>query len=165
MAVLAHPFNEILNEHVLVKTIYEQPHVGVAMGKDPNEMRDNHKRVCARILGVQFLQHDRLFPGAHVDRVVKMKQERLQVILGRKVGCSHLGHHLNCMRRTIRARQIHANAFYYDQHVWQHFGVVFVLYFFGQRVKEGPGCRPPYILACHFQQKYNFKYKYKDILF
>ena len=112
MAVLAHPFNKILNEHVLVKTIYEQPHVGVAMGKDFNEVRDNYKRVCARIPGVQLLQHDRLLPGAHVDRIVKMKQERLQVILGRKVGCRHFGHHLNRMRRTIRARQVHANALY-----------------------------------------------------
>ena len=90
MAVLAHPFNEILNQHILVKTIYEQPHVGVAMGKDFNEMRDNNKRVCARILGVQFLQHDRLFPSAHVDRIVKMEQERFQMILGRKVGRRHL---------------------------------------------------------------------------
>ena len=90
MAVLAHPFNEILNEHVFVKTIYEQPHVGVAMGKDLNEMRDNHKRVCARILGVQLLQHDSLFPSAHVDRIVKMEQERFQMVLCRKVGSRHL---------------------------------------------------------------------------
>jgi hypothetical protein len=50
--VVAKPFDEILDQNIFVKAIYQQSHIRVAMRKHLDEIGDNGKRVCLRILGV-----------------------------------------------------------------------------------------------------------------
>jgi hypothetical protein len=80
--ILSHPFDEIFDQYVLVKTVDHQPHIRVAMRKYLDKMRHNHKRVGAHVLGVQLFHCEGAFAGSHIDRVVKMKQEHFETFLG-----------------------------------------------------------------------------------
>ena len=149
VAVFAYPFDEVLDEDVLVKAVHQKSNVGVAIWIHPDEVRNNHKRVGSDVFGIQLFQRERTLSGSHVDRVVKVEQEQFEVFFGGKMLGSQFWNELGGMRCTIGTRQIGANSLNKCEQIWLCIVELVVPYLFGQCVKQSPCCRTPCVFTCH----------------